>query len=166
MRTLILSLTLVLLYNISCYSQTKDYSDIKKNGVYAEANLIRHVFSNGFVSINYERTAGIKLKTNFRIGIYPNFESLVCFPLTVSWITKPLNYHHFEYGIGTVIRIEHYVDPGDSSQKKWFYDMPAVLIPLMYRYQKGSGLFFRAGLNLFVSWPTLPSPSLSIGYKF
>jgi hypothetical protein len=166
MRTLILSLTLILLYNISCYSQTKDYSDIKKNGVYAEANLIRHVFSNGFVSINYERTAGIKLKTNFRIGIYPNFESLVCFPLTVSWLTKPLNYHHFEYGIGTVIRIEHYVDPGDSSQKKWFYDMPAVLIPLMYRYQKGSGLFFRAGLNLFVSWPTLPSPSLSIGYKF
>jgi len=44
--------------------------------------------------------------------------------------------------------------------------MPAIMIPLMYRYQKPSGFFFRGGINLFVSWPTIPSPSVSLGYKF
>ena len=105
MRILILALTLVLIHNITGYSQTKDYSDIKKNGVYAEAYLIRHDFSQGFASINYERTVGTKLKTNLRLGVYPDFESAVSFPLTISWLTKPLNYHHFEYGFGTVIRV-------------------------------------------------------------
>ncbi len=147
------------------FSQTTDYPDIKKNGIYAEGYLIRHDFSSGFVSINYERVFGKKRNKNLRAGIYPDFQSTISFPLTFSWLTKPLSHHHFEYGVGAVIRIEHYVDPYGYNSKEWFYDLPALMIPLMYRYQKKSGLFFRGGINLFVSWPTLPSPSVSIGYK-
>jgi hypothetical protein len=44
--------------------------------------------------------------------------------------------------------------------------MPAVMVPLMYRFQKAHGFYFRGGINLFVSWPTLPSPSVSLGYRF
>lgn len=166
MRKFVLLATFFTVFSISARAQSKDFSSLKKNGVYVEAYLIRHDFSEGFASINYERNFGKKRRTNFRIGIYPDFESTVSIPLTFSWITNPLGKHHFEYGIGAVFRIEHYVDPYGYNSKEWFYDMPALMIPIMYRYQKHSGLFYRGGLNLFISWPTLPSPSFSIGYKF
>lgn len=148
------------------YAQTSEYSDIKLNGSYVEAYLVRHDFSEGFVSINYERTVGKKRRTNLRIGLYPDFETTMSFPLTVTRITKPLKAHHFEYGFGAVFRVEHYVDPYGQSSREWFYDMPAIMFPLMYRYQRNSGLFVRAGINVFVSWPTIISPSLSLGYRF
>jgi hypothetical protein len=88
------------------------------------------------------------------------------FPVTVCWITTPNSHHHFEYGIGAVARVEHFVDPLGINEREWFYDFGALMIPLMYRYQGNSPWFFRAGINLFVSWPTLPSPSLSVGYSF
>ena len=166
MRVLVLTSSLMLFFSFYSFSQTTDYSIIKRNSIYAEGYLIRHDFSRGFVSINYERNIGKKMRTNLRIGIYPDFESTVSFPLTVSWVTKPISRHHFEYGIGLVFRIEHYVNLYEYSTREWFYDMPALMIPLMYRYQKNSGWFFRGGINLFVSWPTLPAPSLSVGYKF
>ncbi|MEM9687046.1 MAG: hypothetical protein AAF934_09015 [Bacteroidota bacterium] len=166
MRTLILTFTLMLFLCFFGLAQTADYSIIKKNNIYTEIYLIKHDFSNGFVSINYERSIGKKRRVNLRVGIYPDFESSVSFPLTISWVTKPLSHHHFEYGIGAVIRIEHYVSPYSNTTKEWFYDMPALMIPLMYRYQKNAGWFFRGGVNLFVSWPTLPSLSFSVGYKF
>ncbi len=161
MRILILISTIILVCNTLGYPQTTDHSSIKRNSIYVEGYLVRHDFSKGFVSINYERNIGKNRKTNIRVGIYPDFESAVSFPLTVSWVTKPLSSHHFEYGIGAVINfytINFYT-------KEWFYEI-LLMIPLMYRYQKNSGLFFRGGINLFISLPTLPSPSISVGYKF
>lgn len=165
MKKLIIT-SVILMITISGYAQTEDYSTIKRNSIFGEVYLIRHDFSEGIASLNYERNIGKKQKAHLRVGIYPDFESTISFPLTISWITKPLSHHHFEYGIGAVVRIEHFVDPYGYTIKEWFYDVPAIMIPLMYRYQKNSGWFFRGGVNLFVSWPTLPSPSISVGYKF
>lgn len=156
----------ILVFSAIGISQKADYSIIKTNGVYLEGYLIRHDFSEGFVSINFEKTVGKKRRTNLRIGIYPDFESSVSIPLTATWMTHPLGNHHFEIGVGAVFRIEHFIDPLGINEREWFYDVPAVMFPIMYRYQKNSGLFFRVGINLFVSWPTLPSPSISVGYKF
>lgn len=59
------------------------------------------------------------------------------------------------------------MDPYDPApMKTWFFDMPALMVPLMYRYQKNDGLYFRTGINVFLSWPILPSPSFSMGYRF
>jgi len=166
MKKAVLITTLLLLFGLSGFSQTMNLTGTKKNGVYAEVYLVRHDFSEGFVSLNYERTVGKKQKTNLRAGIYPDFESSVAIPLTVSWVTRPQRNHHFEYGVGIMIRIEHYVDPYGINTREWFYDVPALMIPLMYRYENNAGLFLRGGINLFVSWPTLPSPSITVGYRF
>lgn len=154
------------MFNSSCNAQTNHNSSLNKNGIYAEVYLIRHDFSDGFVSINYERNVGKKNKTKIRVGIYPDFESTISIPFTVSRVTRPLSNHHFEYGLGAVFRVEHFIDPSGFTEKEWFYDVPAFMIPMMYRYQNKSGLYFRAGINLFVSWPTLLSPSISVGYQF
>ena len=166
MYKIVLAATLMLINAHSGFAQNNDYSLIGKNSVYLEGYLVRHDFSDGIASVNFERNFGKNMRGNLRVGIYPDFESTVSFPVTVSWITNPLNSHHFEYGIGAVIRIEHFVDPYGYTSKEWFYDIPALMIPIMYRYQKHVGWFFRGGINLFVSWPTLPSPSVSTGYKF
>ena len=141
-------------------------SQFAMNGAYTEFYVVRPDFSDGFVSINYERVLGKKLRSSLRLGMWPDFESSVSFPISISWITGPSRKHHFEYGIGTVFRIEHYVSDDPTQTKEWFYDVPAFMLPLMYRYQKSSGMYFRGGVNVFLSWPTLPSPSLSVGYRF
>lgn len=167
MKTILINAVLLLLLVPEITAQKKDSQLPGKNGIYAELYVLRHDFSDGFVSINYERIIGKKQRTHLRVGLYPDFNSSISFPLTISWITGPARIHHFECGVGAVIRVEHYVNPDDPAQvKTWFYDMPALMVPLMYRYQKSSGLFFRGGLNVFLSWPVLPSPSLSIGYRF
>lgn len=147
-------------------SQNDDYTQIKRNGAYVEFYLIRPDFTDGFFIINYEVAVGKKRKTNLRLGISPDFNSAVNFPITVTWITSPLKKHHFEYGLGVVLRVEHYVDPYGINSKEWFFDVPAGMIPLMYRYQKNKGIFIRAGLNIFISYPFLFSPAVSVGYKF
>ena len=147
-------------------SQGKDSAPMGRNGVYMELYVIRHDLSKGFFSINYERLFGKKQRANFRMGIYPDFESTISFPVTFTWISRPDRVHHFEYGFGAILRIEHYVNEYEINPKEWFFDVPALMLPLMYRYQKKAGLYFRAGVNVFLSWPTLPSPSLSLGYKF
>ncbi len=134
-------------------------SEVRRNGIYAEVYLVRADFSTGFISINYERVLGKKRRASLRLGIYPDFESTISIPLTMTWVTGPLKRHHFEYGIGGVYRLERY-------ESRLYRDVPALMIPLMYRYQKKKGLFFRAGINLFVSWPATPSPSFSLGHKF
>lgn len=167
MKTTLISGIFLFLFLCEINSQNNDLTHIRVNGVYVESYLARPDFSDGIVSINYERVFGKKKRSNLRIGIYPDFESTISFPLTMTWITKPAGKHHFEYGIGAVFRIEHYVDPYIlTPHREWFYDIPAAMIPLFYRYQRGKGWFFRGGINLFLSWPTLPSPSLSVGYKF
>ena len=148
-------------------AQTPGRSQAALNGAYAEFYVVRPDFSNGFISLNYERALGKRRRMNGRIGFWPDFESTLSFPLTLSWITGPHKRHHLEYGIGAIFRIEHYVDPYDPSpMKTWFYDLPALMVPFMYRYQTSSGWYFRGGINVFLSWPTLPSPSLSLGYRF
>jgi len=159
MKPIILSILIFLAIVVELKAQPTDYTSIGQNGIYAEYYLIRHDFSSGLVSLNYERIIGKKRKTSIRMGIYPDFRSTISVPVTISWITSPLKNHHFEYGIGAVYRIEHF-------QGKYYHDIPAVMIPLMYRYQKSHGIFFRGGINFFYSWPMLASPSVSLGYKF
>lgn len=166
MRGFIIISAIIFGFTLTGFGQTSKDSIFKRNSLYAEGYLIRHDFSDGFVSLNFERNIGKKHRTNLRLGIYPDFGSTVfSFPLTVSWVTKPLSQHHFEYGIGTLIRIEHYVSPYKTTTREWFYDVPALMIPLMYRYQQNSGWFFRGGVNVFISWPTLISPSVSVGHR-
>lgn len=151
----VLCLALVLGSTLNAQNRSEN---ILRNGVYAEFYLLRHDFSDGFVSLNYERIIGKKGKSALRAGIYPDFQSTISFPLTYTRITGPQRIHHFEYGLGAVIRIERF-------QGNTYKDIPAIMIPLVYRYQKSNRFFLRAGVNTFLSWPVLPSPSLSIGYK-
>ncbi|MEM7374338.1 MAG: hypothetical protein AAF587_37435 [Bacteroidota bacterium] len=143
----------------SLFSQDFSAESVSPNGVYLEGYLLRHDFNNGFLSLNYERNFGERKGIAARIGIYPDFESLIAVPVTVSKLTAPLKAHHFEFGIGAVYRVEYF-------EERFFHDIPALMIPLMYRFQKEKGFFVRAGINLWVSFPTLPAPSLSAGYKF
>jgi hypothetical protein len=167
MRRTILTTLLIMICLTACYSQQPTETLPAKNGLYAEVYLIRHDFSEGFVSLNYERMIGKKGRSALRFGIYPDFESTISFPIAYHWISSPGRKHHFEWGLGAVFRVEHYKDPYDPYQmKEWFYDIPAFLVPIMYRYQKNKGIYLRGGINLFLSWPVLPSPSFSIGYRF
>ena len=81
--------------------------DSARNGFYAETYLIRHDFSNGFVSLNYERILGDKQNKALRVGFYPDFESTVSFPVTFTWLTSPPKNHHFEFGVGLVFRVKN-----------------------------------------------------------
>ena len=151
-------LCLLFLITGQAYAQ----EDTPKNGVYLETYLLRHDFNEGWVSINYERAFGKELKNRFRIGIYPDFETLITFPITYTRVSPigPKGTSALEWGGGIVFRYERF-------QGNNYYDVPAVLFPVMYRYQAGdSGFFARAGINLWVSWPFLPAPSLSVGYRF
>jgi len=159
MKNFILCILVVLATTIELRAQTSDFEKIAKNGLYIEFYTIRHAFSSGLVSINYERIVGNKRKTALRVGAYPDFRSTLSLPVTLTWITSPLKKHHFEYGLGLVFRYERF-------QGKSYYDMPAAMFPIMYRYQRSRGLFFRGGVNLFYSWPALASPSFCLGYKF
>ncbi len=165
MRVLIFISFSIIFFSNQLFSQETAYSELGKNGVYAEVYVLRHDFSDGFISFNYERVVGKRRKINLRIGVLPDFQSSIAFPITISMISKPLQHHHFEFGIGAVYRVEYYVSSNNPT-KSWYHDMPAVMIPLMYRYQKKKGWFFRGGINLFLSYPILPSPSFSAGYKF
>jgi hypothetical protein len=167
MHRIIISLFLILISVLLSHAQDAGNLSSGKNGVYAEMVLVRHDFSEGFVSLNYERMIGKKGRSALRAGIYPDFESTISFPVAYHWISSPNKNHHFEWGFGAVFRVEHYKNPYDPYQtKEWFYDVPAIMIPIMYRFQKSKGLILRGGINLFLSWPVLPSPSISIGYRF
>jgi hypothetical protein len=137
----------------------EDSIRFNRNGIYSEVYLIRHDFSNGFVSLNYERRLGKKNNMMLRVGIYPDFKTTISFPLTYTFISPARGCHHFEYGLGLVVRIESY-------EGNIYKDIPALMIPLLYRYENGKGFFARAGFNVFYSWPILPAPSISIGYSF
>jgi len=128
-----------------------------RNGIYAEMYLLRHDFNEGFISLNYERLIGQQRVRSLRVGIYPDFQTSVSFPITYTRILAPGKKHHFEYGIGFVLRVERF-------QGETYTDVPAIMFPVMYRYQDEGGFFFRGGFNLWVSWPTIPSPGISLGY--
>jgi hypothetical protein len=154
----------VLLWFIAAFltplsAQEKPDQTIKRNHVFVESYLIRHDFSSGLVSLNYARSLGKKAGTQLRIGVYPDFNTTISFPLTFTWLIKPQRQHQLELGLGLVFRVEFY-------ESKIYKDIPAAIFPVMYRYQHKSGLFLKGGVNLFYSWPALISPSLGIGYHF
>jgi hypothetical protein len=161
----ILLTALILLVQLAATSQI-DPANIKRHGVYVETYALRHDFSNGFVSVNYEFAAFKKRANVFRMGIYPDFRTTVSIPVTWSWISTMRAAHHFEIGAGLVVRLEHYDSPDMPGGKRWYRDIPAAMLPIMYRYQKEKGLMVRAGFNLWYSWPVLLSPSLAIGWRF
>jgi len=155
---LLLVLSLFFLFG-SLKAQPTSDGALGRNGIYAEYYTLTHAFSSGHVSLNYERAFGKNNKTCLRLGVYPDYKTTVSFPLTFSWILFPSKNHHLELGLGAVVRIEHY-------REKYYRDIPAAMFPIMYRYQRKKGLFFRGGANIFYSWPVLATPSFSVGYRF
>jgi len=140
-------------------AQDNEYNSIGKNGIFTEVYILRHDFNSGFISLNYERFLGHKKRISLRGGFYPDFKTLYTFPFTCTWVTHPLKKHHIEFGLGFVYRIEIY-------NENVYHEIPALMLPIMYRYQPAKGFYFRGGINLFYSWPVLPSPSISAGYMF
>ncbi|MDX9928787.1 MAG: hypothetical protein RBS37_02935 [Bacteroidales bacterium] len=130
-----------------------------RSGVYAEAFLTPREFSNGIISLNYEHFFGRKYNYSLRAGILPDFRSSICFPITLSYITKPYGSHHLEIGAGLVSMIDFF-------EGMPYHDIAAGIFPLMYRYTGKGRFYFRGGLNIFYSWPVLPTPSFSLGYRF
>jgi hypothetical protein len=130
-----------------------------RDGLYAEVYLTPRDFSTGFVSINYEKFFGSKFRNSFRIGVMPDFKSMISFPVTVSYITKPYDNHHLEIGAGFILNVDFF-------EGQPYFDVASGIFPVMYRYTNGTRFYFRAGLNIFYSWPVMPTPSLSMGYRF
>lgn len=158
MKRFIIFMLLIFTINI-LISQNIDSLKQKKNGIYTEIYTIQHDFNGSFISFNYEHFFLKKRLHSLRFGIYPDYITSVSFPLTFTQITGPKKKNHLEYGIGAVFRLEFY-------QGNIYKDIPAVMIPIMYRFQKRKGFYFRAGANIFISWPTIISPSFSLGYRF
>ncbi|MCF6240629.1 MAG: hypothetical protein L3J74_04705 [Bacteroidales bacterium] len=165
MKTKILLTTFFLLLFIRFSAQENfylDYDNIKRNHIYIEAYLVAPDYISSYVSVNYEYTLGAKKKKSLRISFYPNFEDKgYTFPLTINWLTAPQKKHHFEYGFGPVLGFE-----SDTKNNRTYFIFGGALIPLMYRFQKEKGIIFRTGINVFLSYPTIISPSISLGYKF
>lgn len=140
-------------------AQNTEY-DLKKNGAYVEIFPINLADELGYFSVNYERIFGEKKRGSLRLGVYPNFKDFMSFPVTISQITHPQEMHHFEYGLGMAFSITKF-------NNKWWSEAPYFMVPLMYRYQKTEGLFFRGGINMTLGYGGLiPHSSVSVGYKF
>lgn len=139
-------------------SQSIKIDSTRRNSLYLEGYAIRHDFSDGFVSLNYERKIGHKKNRLIRIGMYPD-KSTLSVPIVFGRILFPKYKHNFEYGFGGVIRFELY-------EKHLFTDFAGLIIPLMYRYESKKSFFLRAGANIIVSFPILVSPAVSVGYLF
>jgi len=131
-----------------------------RDGVYAEVYLLGKEFSDGFISLNYEKFFGNKYKNSLRIGLMSDFVSSISIPVTLSYITHPYGKHHFELGAGFVMNVDFF-------QGLTYFDFASGMFPLMYRYaNKDSQFYFRGGVNIFYSRPFIPNPSASVGYRF
>ncbi len=130
-----------------------------RSGAYAEVYLTPRDFSTGFVSVNFEKFFGDKYRHSIRVGVLPDFKTSLCFPITYTYITKPYGKHHLEIGFGLVSRF-------DLFEGGLYHDFASGMFPVMYRYTNNSRFYFRGGLNFFYSWPVLPSPSVSMGFRF
>lgn len=149
---------LCLFFFSQIYAQTSKQNP-NRNAIYAEFYAIPHDFNEGYVSLNYERNVGKKRRHALRVGIYPDFQTLLALPVTFTRITFPEKKHHIEYGLGLVYRIEFF-------EGNVYRDVGAAMFPLMYRYENDRNLVFRGGVNLWFSYPILPTPSVSLGFKF
>lgn len=131
-----------------------------RDGIYAEIYVLEKEFSDGFVSLNYEKFFGNKYKNSMRIGFMSDFKSSVSFPVTLSYITHPYENHHLEVGAGFVLNIDFF-------EGSAYFDFASGMFPIMYRYtNKDRRFYFRGGVNIFYSRPFIPNPSASIGYRF
>ena len=151
----------VLLLSIAIPSQAQYFQGVRglRDGVYAEAYLTSKEFSTGFVSVNFERFFGNKYRNSIRVGVLPDFRSTISFPITWSYITRPYDRHHFEIGIGLISQFDFF-------EGLIYHDIVSAIIPVMYRYTNAGRFYFRGGLNIFYSWPILPTASVSLGYRF
>lgn len=138
-----------------------EYDKIKPNGIYVETYAVAPDFIEGYLSLNYERFINRKRTTSIRIGIYPTLsdDHSIVFPSTINWITGPTKKHHFEYGLGPIMGFERF-------QGNTFFIFGGIMMPIMYRFQKEKGFFLRTGMNVYISYPSIISPSISLGYKF
>lgn len=94
------------------FSQGED-SNIKKNNISGEVYFFREVnafYFQGFASLNFERN--FNTYYNWKIGIYPNTDTGISFPLTFTvqfeqpWGDKLNDNHYIETGGGIVASID------------------------------------------------------------
>lgn len=149
----------ILILASDLFSQSIEANSKRKHSLFSEVYLIRHDFSDGYISLNYEKKFGQNNNRLLRLGMYPDFETSISFPLVIGRILFPDSKHHLEIGFGGIVRFEWY-------ERTIFTDIPALLVPLMYRFDNDKPLFFRAGINIIASFPTIISPSISIGWLF
>ena len=83
-------LSLFLIPEVS--AQDKDPVKPGRNGVYADLYLARADFSDGFVSLNYERVIGKRQRTQLRVGLSPagKYTGKRIWKTRSSWTCPPL----------------------------------------------------------------------------
>lgn len=165
-KLLLLTLLTIVLSTVTSHAQPSDYPDIKRNGVYLHAVARGNISANGIVSINYERTMGRNCRTNISAGIFSNFSSIVSLPISITRVIKLHKANHFEYGFGAIFQAGQRPFHMGQLMQEFFVDAPSFMFPILYRYQGNSGLFFRAGFDMFIFWPVTFTPAVSLGYKF
>ena len=161
MKYIVCTIALIYCLFSSGNGQTSEDNKIKKNGLYVELYPLNSAEGLGLVSINYESIFYRKKMRSLRLSFYPDFsEDNVFVPVTFTRITNPLDKHHFEFGFGASVVLSRY-------ENSWYTEPPFFLFPVMYRYQKSQGFFFRGGINIILSFGgVIPHPSLSLGLKF
>ncbi len=130
----------------------------KRNAVSIVAGL-HPVQVSGPFTLSFERIIGRSGKTAINLGFTPWISQddrfhILAFPISITRITSPNKNSHFEYGLEVLYAYQ-------SSR----FDLQAVRIPLMYRYQNSSNIFFAAGFNLII-YGLFPTPTIKAGYRF
>lgn len=154
-------LLLIILIIPLCKAAGQYYLGVKGlgNGIYIETFLTPREFNSGIAALNYEYFLGRKHNQSIRAGVLPDFKSAISFPITWTFITKPYAKHHLEIGAGLVAHLDFF-------EGAVYHDIASGIFPVMYRYTGNGRFYFRGGLNIFYNWPVLPTPSLSLGYRF
>jgi hypothetical protein len=131
------------------------------NAVYGELFIITPDQSFFRPALNYERLFSPKSTFSGRIGIIPDINGkIMTFPLTLQGHTAGRKQHHIEYGGGVMTSVDYY-----QATEKIVYIFYPVLMG-GYRYEKGTGLMFRATANIIIHKTVYLNPSVSVGYLF
>ena len=130
------------------------------NAVYGELFLITPDQSLYKPAVSYARLFSPRNTLSARVGIMPNLKSkILIFPITVQGYTPGGKRHHVEYGGGIMPSVDYF------NAEELIYSFYPVLIG-GYRYQKDTGLIFRATANIVIHKSVYLNPSVSIGYLF
>jgi len=128
------------------------------NSVYAEFYLITPDQSYGGLALSYERLFSPKKTISLKIGVIPNIPSeIIVVPVTMQGYTTGSREHHIEFGGGISPAFDYYEE------------FKVTVYPHVhggYRYSRGTGLVFRAIMNVVVYPNPYPNPAISIGYLF